>query len=116
MRITFAYLNYLAPDAKALEAELNRRAARGWALQWFLAGLACFRRTERRDLKYCVELLPPREHTDDWRQAREDYLDLCADAGWDLIDQTVSFRIFASQPGRDPVPLQTDPALDFEAN
>ena len=116
MRITFAYLNYLAPDAKALEAELDRRAARGWALQWLLAGLACFRRTERRDLKYCVELLPPEERTDEARQARQDYLDLCADAGWDLIDQTTTFRIFASQPGRDPVPLQTDPALDFEAN
>ena len=116
MQTAFAYLHYLAPDAKALEAELDRRAARGWALQWLLAGLACFRRTERRDLKYCVELLPPEERTDEARQARQDYLDLCADAGWDLIDQTTTFRIFASQPGRDPVPLQTDPALDFEAN
>lgn len=31
--LPFAYLNYLAPDAKALEADLNRRAAAGWVLR-----------------------------------------------------------------------------------
>lgn len=36
---------YLAPDAKAMEAELDRMARSGWALRWLHCGLACFRRT-----------------------------------------------------------------------
>lgn len=52
MMLPVSYLNYLAPDAKALEAALNRRAAAGWALQWLFGGLAFFRRTERTDLRY----------------------------------------------------------------
>ena len=51
MMVPVSYLNYLAPDAKALEAALNRRAAAGWALQWLFGGLAFFRRTERTDLR-----------------------------------------------------------------
>ena len=49
---------YLAPDAKAMEAELDRMARLCWALRWLHCGLACFRRTQRRDLSYCVELCP----------------------------------------------------------
>ena len=33
MMLPVSYLNYLAPDAKALEAALNRQAAAGWALR-----------------------------------------------------------------------------------
>lgn len=110
MDIRFSYLNYLAPDAKALEADLSRRAEAGWALQWLIAGLACFRRTDRRDLRYCVELKPRASEED------EDYLTLCADAGWELAEETSVFRIFASRPGTCPAPLQTDAALDFQEN
>lgn len=103
---------YLAPDAKAMEAELDRMARLGWALRWLHCGLACFRRTQRRDLSYCVELCPVN------RAGEEDagYLRLCADAGWELRAQSAGFRVFASYPGACPAPLQTDPALDFEVN
>ena len=103
---------YLAPDAKAMEAELDRMARLGWALRWLHCGLACFRRTQRRDLSYCVELCPAN------RAGEEDagYLRLCADAGWELRAQSAGFRVFASSPGACPAPLQTDPALDFEVN
>ena len=94
--LPFAYLNYLAPDAKALEAALNRRAAAGWALRWLFGGLAFFRRTERTDLRYCVELRPRKKDPDDLGEPDRDYLDLCADAGWELVDQTGVLRIFAS--------------------
>lgn len=114
MMLPVSYLNYLAPDAKALEAALNRRAAAGWALRWLFGGLACFRRTERTDLRYCVELRPRKKDPDDLNEPDRDYLDLCADAGWELVDQTAVFRIFASKAGSDPLPLQTDSALDYE--
>lgn len=114
MRLPFAYLNYLVPDAKALEAVLNRRAAAGWALQWLFGGLAFFRRTERTDLRYCVELRTPKKDPDELGEPDQDYLDLCEDAGWALADQTAAFRIFAAKPGTDPLPLQTDSALDYE--
>lgn len=114
MMLPVSYLNYLAPDAKALEAALNRRAAAGWALRWMFGGLAFFRRTERADLRYCVELRPRKKDPDGLDEPDQDYLDLCEDAGWELADQTAVFRIFASRPGTDPLPLQTDSALDYE--
>lgn len=114
MMLPVSYLNYLAPDAKALEAALNRRAAAGWALQWLFGGLAFFRRTERTDLRYCVELRTPKGNPDELGESEQDYLDLCEDAGWELVDKTATFRIFASKAGADPLPLQTDSALDYE--
>lgn len=109
-QITFSCLHFLAPDAKALEAELNRRARSGWALVWLHLGVARFERTERSDLSYCVELRPtPRVEERD-----EAYLQLCDDAGWKLQATTKTFYVFASKPGTHPTPLQTDPALDFE--
>lgn len=114
MMLPVSYLNYLAPDAKALEAALNRRAAAGWALQWLFGGLAFFRRTERTDLRYCVELRTPKGNPDELGESEQDYLDLCEDAGWELADKTATFRIFASKAGADPLPLQTDSALDYE--
>ena len=114
MMLPVSYLNYLAPDAKALEAALNHRAAAGWALQWLFGGLAFFQRTERADLRYCVELRPRKKDPDDLDESDRDYLDLCEDAGWELVDQTAVFRIFASKSGTDPLPLQTDSTLDYE--
>ena len=114
MMLPVSYLNYLAPDAKALEAALNRRAAAGWALQWLFGGLAFFRRTERTDLTYCVELRPRKKDPDELGESDQDYLDLCEDAGWELVDKTATFRIFASKAEANPLPLQTDSALDYE--
>ena len=45
MKRRFSLFTYPMMDMKAAEAELNRRAAAGWALQWLFGGLAFFRPT-----------------------------------------------------------------------
>lgn len=109
---------YQLADAKAMEAELNRLAAEGWELKWLRLDLACFHRSGRRDLRCAVEPRPICYSDQDqaaWDQADRDYIQLCADAGWEAALTTRLFRIFASIPGRSPAPLQTDDALYFES-
>lgn len=99
---------YQLADAKAMEAELNRLAAEGWELKWLRLDLACFHRSGRRDLRCAVEPRPI-------CYSDRDYIQLCADAGWEAAQTARLFRIFTSIPGRSPAPLQTDDALYFES-
>lgn len=106
------WFDYQLPDVKSMESELDRLAGEGWALDWLCFGLARFRRADRRDLRYCVEPA----HKLPVEREEADYLQLCADAGWEPVAETSFYRVFASRPGTHPVPLQTDPAVEFEAN
>lgn len=103
---------YQISDVKAMEAELNQLAGEGWALDWLCFGIARFQRTDRRDLRYCVEP----DHRLPVEREEEAYLQLCADAGWEPVTANEVYRVFASRPGTNPVPLQTDPAVEFEVN
>lgn len=100
---------YLTIDYKAGESMLNRMAARGWELKWLFLGLfAIFKRTERTDLRYFVDF------GDSVYRENPEYLTLCADAGWVSVGYTRSMNLYASAPGTQPVPLQTDSALEYE--
>ena len=57
--VLFAFSPY---TYKAVEAYLNRQAARGWALERIgpFEQLARFCRTDRTDLRCCTDLLPYR--------------------------------------------------------
>lgn len=103
---------YQISDVKAMEAELNRLAEEGWTLDWLCLGIARFQRTDRRDLRYCVEP----DHRLPVEREEEAYLQLCADAGWEPVTANEVYRVFASRPGTNPTPLQTDPAVEFEVN
>lgn len=101
--------SYLTIDYKAGEAMLGRMAAQGWELKRLFLGLfAVFKRTERSDLRYFVDF------GDSVYYENADYLALCADAGWVSVGYTRSMNIYASAPGAEPVPLQTDSTLEYE--
>ena len=98
---------YQLADAKAMAAELNRLAAEGWELEHIYLGLfARFRRTERRDLTYFL----------DWTSALEDaeYLQLCSDAGWAFVQSVGYLNFYAAKPDARPLPIQTDPELEYQ--
>lgn len=100
--------SYLAIDYKAAQAELDRMAAEGWALERIHSGvLARFRRTDRTDLRYFLDW------TDAAKPEEHDYLQLCTEAGWELVETVGYLNIYASRPGTDPLPIQTDPALEY---
>lgn len=100
-------------EYKGVEAYLNSQAARGWELENVNPlGVARFRRAQRADLRYCTDLLSYRRRREG-RQAEREYLELCRGAGWELVDRWGSMGLFASLPGSDPVPIQTDPDTEW---
>lgn len=94
-------------DFKTLERYLNEQAEQGWELEK-TGILARWKRTERRDLTYCVDLAKPRQD----RGARLDYAELCAEGGWELAAFAGQMYIFKSAPDMTPVPIHTDPELE----
>ena len=97
---------FLTIDYKAAELWLNQKAAQGWqyADTTFWGYLVTLRRTERTDLKYCVDISGGKRE-----QAYRDFLD---QAGW-VYDGTIrQMDLYAARPGSHPVPIQTDPDLE----
>lgn len=100
---------YLSVDYKAAEERLNELGAQGWRLtdsmnSLYTFSLPLFLR-ESGPLRYCVVLARP-------YPGREAYLDLCAEAGWQLVCNRDGLDFFVSAPGERPVPLETDPVLE----
>lgn len=102
--------SYLILDHKAAQAELNAMAAKGWELEtlWNELPLAKFRRTDRADLRYFVDW------ADTAKPEANEYVQLCKDAGWELVHTMSYCHIYASTPGCDPLPIQTDPQLEYQ--
>lgn len=101
--------SYLVMDRRAAQAWLNQMAAEGWALEHiYLGQFARFRATDRTDLTYFLDWVNP-QFPD-----TPDYLQLCADAGWEPVQTLDYLNLYASRPGASPDPIQTDPALEYQ--
>lgn len=106
MKYRYQLFGYSVMDAKAAEARLNRMGASGWKLdRIFFDEVARYVPTDR-PLSYCV----------DWCDANfdenDDYLQLCADAGWTFVAKRVYWNIYEAPAGTPPI--QTDSALEYE--
>ena len=107
------WFRYTAEDAKAAQAELDELADQGWELAELGIFTATFRRAEQ-PRRCWVE---PARWTSIRRkdeQARTDYLELCSDAGWDLMDEEAGLFYFQAQPGTTPAPIQPDGSMEWE--
>ena len=107
------WFRYAAEDVKAAQAELDELADQGWELAELGIFTATFRRAER-PRRCWVE---PARWTSIRRkdeQARSDYLALCDEAGWDLLDEAAGMFYFQAKPDTDPAPIQTDGSLEWE--
>lgn len=107
------WFRYTAEDAKAAQAELDELADQGWELAELGIFIATFRRTEqpRRCWVEPARWMSSRRKDE---QARTDHLDLCSQAGWDLLDEASGLFYFQAQPGTHPVPIQTDGSMEWE--
>ena len=103
--VLFRFSPYLY---KGMEEYLNEQAERGWELGSAGPLAGRLHRTWRTDLRYSVDLIPRDEGY------RREYFALCRDAGWELIETLPSVAVFASLPGADPPPVQSDPAVERE--
>lgn len=110
MNTRFGFFPYGAMNYKAAQAGLDRRAAQGWALKHVYFGcIAWFRRAERPSHFVDLDI---RSGLDEGADA--DYLQLCADAGWELVQTLRGMLLFRAMPGQSPAPIQTDGALEWE--
>ena len=96
----WSLFTYPVMDIKAAEALLNRRSAEGWTLDrvW----LGTFARFVPADTRWawCVDWSRP------GYSERPDYLALCADAGWTLVQKVGAFNLYKAPVGTPPI--QTD--------
>lgn len=107
MKHKWTLFTFSRGDFKTLERYLNEQAEQGWELE--KTGIfAKWKRTERRDLCWCVDLAKPRED----REKRLAYAELCREAGWELAALSGEMFLFKSIPGCTPIPVQTDPELE----
>lgn len=102
-RVPFSVSSY---QYKGVEQWLNQQAGQGWELTSRALLTAKFLRTDRTDLRYCTDLISGN------REEQLEYLALCKEAGWEQVERVGIMAIFASRPGTDPDPIQTDPELE----
>lgn len=106
----WGFFPFEAIDYKAAQAYLDQKAAAGWVLDALrLKRLARFVPAEGR---YHAVDLDLRGMGDDGPDP--DYLQLCADAGWELVKSTRGMLLFRSLPGQRPAPLQTDGEMEAD--
>lgn len=95
----WGFFPYEAMDYKAAQACLDRRAAAGWVLKKVhLNVLARFEPCEGRSHFVDLDLRRTLDETD------PDYLQLCADAGWEKVQSLRGMLLFRSRPGPIPPP------------
>lgn len=103
MKYVWRIFPYLCVDYKAAQAWLERQGAEGLRL----AGVSC-----RYLARFTREARPVHYFVDLAADGGADYLQLCADAGWERVAQVQGMDLFVSRPGEDPVPIQSDPIME----
>ena len=109
MSAGFGFFPYEAMNYKAAQAYLDRKARQGWELMHVSLGcIARFRRTERPSHFVDLDIHGKYVDTD------PNYLQLCADAGWDLVQNVRGMLLFRAAEGKSPAPIQTDGEMEWE--
>ena len=106
------WFHYSTEDAKAAQAELDQLAAEGWELAELGLLTATFRPASSP--RPCwVEPARWRSMGRKDTERRADYLELCDEAGWDLLDESGGLWFFQAKPGTGPAPVQTDGTVEW---
>lgn len=107
MKHKWTLFTFSRGDFKAVERYLNEQAEKGWELER-TGILARWKRTERTDLTYCVDLAKPKQE----HEERQEYVELCREGGWELAAFSGGMYLFKSMPGARLTPIHTDPDLE----
>lgn len=100
------WFRYAAEDVKAAQAELDRMADQGWELEEL--GLLCakFRRAEQ-PRRCWVESSRWKSVRRKDENSRAEYLELCDEAGWELVEESRDLFYFRGK--KAPIPLPSRP-------
>ena len=102
-------------DRSAISSHLEAMAAKGWQLERMSNLTWTYRRAQPQKLHYAVTYYPSGSAFDPVPNGdNADFYELCAHQGWEFVTAFAEMQIFVnSRP--DPVPLETDPAVDLVA-
>lgn len=110
-QVKYAFFVFQPSDCEAAQLWLTRLYDQGWELEHlphFILPAKFIPRT-RDDIKYCVDLS---HGVRDPNFAPDDFDQLVRESGWTLVGTArTGLDVYKSLPGRDPIPIQTDPAL-----
>lgn len=110
MKHKFGFFPFTPLDYKAAQDYLDRKAAQGWVLKRLVLGyLAQFEPAQGR--RHFVDVCSYASFG-----ANYDYIQLCSDAGWELVPPTDLHYmvIFRSKLDVDPQPIQSDPNFEWK--
>lgn len=111
-KVKYAFFAFQPSDCEAAQLWLTRLYDQGWELEHlpsFAFLPAKFIPRTRGDVKYCVDLT---RGVRDPNFAPDDFDKLVQESGWTLVGTArTGLDVYKSLPGRDPIPIQTDPAL-----
>lgn len=102
-------------DRSAISSHLEAMAAKGWQLERITSSFWYYRRAQPQKLRYAVTYYPSGSAFDpEPNPGLGELYELCEHAGWEYVTGFAEMNIFVnSRP--DPVPLETDPAVDLVA-
>lgn len=106
---TLAFYNHTG-----IEAHLAKMARRGWMIERISNSFWTYRRIEPQELQFTVSYFPNASEYDPGPAERQQTLiELCAERGWRLACTWFQMQIFYHTE-KEPVPINTDPALEVE--
>ena len=111
-QVKYAFFAFQPSDCEAAQLWLTQLYDQGWELEHlpsFAFLPAKFIPRTRDDVKYCVDLT---RGVRDPNFAPDGFDQLVKESGWALVGTArTGLDVYKSLPGRDPIPIQTDPAL-----
>ena len=102
-------------DHTGLERHFERMAEQGWLLCGSGQYTWHYRRSEPKQLTFCVCYYPRATIFDPLPSvSQEEFYDFCAHTGWTLAASSAQMQVFYNERP-NPVPIDTDPAMEVEA-
>lgn len=106
--------NYLLFDYEAVEAHLEKMAAKGWRLVTAGTNVWKYRQAEQAKVKYAVTYAPDASVYDaEPTESQKTLADFCAREGWVKVSDWAQAQIFCSEE-ENPVPIETDEEIRLE--
>ena len=107
------FWGFFALDYQTIAAYLEEMAEKGWMLEKAGRETAKFRAIEPRKLKFYVDVFKDEGPlTPENTRESEEYRNLCQASGWTFITSQDYLQFFYADGLEDPVPIQTDEALE----
>ena len=112
--VCLRWFHYVQEDAKAAQEELEERASEGWELEELGLFFARFRRAAA-PRRCWVEPVRWNSIRRKEEERRADFMQLCGEAGWELLEEAGGLWYFRAAGERVPAPIQTDGGLEWES-